>query len=196
MTQLSNKLASCIVALSIGTWAASTPSLLTAEIYKTRDEQGNVTFSDVPTKDLSEIVKLSKTSQFPAPQSAHTSTPQSASRIDDDEGLETEATAYSSISISSPGPEEAIRENSGHITVTVRSEPRLSPGHTYTLTLDGQPAGDSLDGTFALENVDRGTHILSARIVNQNQSVITQSAEITFHMLRFSALSAKRRNAG
>ena len=196
MTQLSNKLTSYIVALSIGTWAASTPSLLTAEIYKTRDEQGHVTFSDVPTNDRSETIKLSKTSQYPTAPPASTSTSQSASQTDDDEGLETEATAYSSISISSPGPEEAIRENSGHVTVTVRSEPRLSPGHTYTLTLDGQPAGDSLAGVFTLENVDRGTHILSARIVDQNQSVLTQSAEITFHMLRFSTLSAKRRNAG
>ncbi len=196
MIQHHRKILSSIAAYLIGAAAILAPSLVTAEIYKTRDAQGNVVFTDVPPKDQSETVKLSESSNYTPPVAQDSASTQSAPPQDEEDDEEAEPTTYSTVSISSPAPEEAVRENSGNVTVTVRSAPRLATGHTYTLLLDGQPVGDSSDGVFTLENVDRGTHTLSARITDKNMTIVAQGPDQTFHMLRFSALSVKRRKAG
>lgn len=182
--------ATCAIVVAI--LAMVLPGHLEAAIYKTVDADGNVVFTDVPPSDDSQAVKLSDTSRYAPTQTddADPDAPAGAGLQEEEIDTETgpEPARYVSLSIATPAYDEAVRENSGNVTVVVQPEPLLAPGHTIQLLLDGVLIDATMDGVFALENVDRGTHTLTARIVDHSDSVLAESADSTFHMLRHSAL--------
>jgi hypothetical protein len=63
--------------------------------------------------------------------------------------------------------------------------------------LDNVPAGLASsageDATFALSNIDRGTHTLTAEVVDGNGSVVFTSNQSTFHLQRYSIITAPNR---
>ena len=75
---------------------------------------------------------------------------------------------------------------------------RQSSGHRHDLAgagsyagalMDGAPMGPpNRSGTFPLANVDRGTHQLQVRIVNDAGEVLLNGQPSVFHLQRFSAL--------
>ena len=90
------------------------------------------------------------------------------------------------IAIISPRHEETIHDNSGNVTVTVRAS--LAGRQRIRLLLDGGPAGTDTDNTaIALEDIDRGEHMLEALLVDEKGSVLAASPAVTFYMWRASS---------
>jgi len=83
--------------------------------------------------------------------------------------------------------EEALRANNGNFTVTVilDSLDRVPPSYQYQLLLDGKPYGQGPQASpsFALTNIDRGTHTIQAQILNRGAVVASSNAE-TFTLQR------------
>lgn len=178
------------LALAVATCSVSLPG--NSAIYKTVDEDGNVVFTDVAPPDSTETVELSNTTSYTPPTSpsnAPLSVAPGSSGPEDSRPIET---SYQSLVINSPTQDEAIRDNAGNITVTVAVTPPLAPGHTIELIMDERRVGIAVTGKFSLRNVDRGTHTLSAHVLDADQAIVKQSASQVFHMLRFSALFLQR----
>ena len=163
-----------------------------AEIYKIVDADGNIVFTDIPPNDSKETVQLTDPNNFTP---ITPTTPDSPNRA-----LHTNAEDptpalkhYESVIITQPIQDEAVRENSGNITVQVSAYPTLDRprGHIFELHLDTVVIARNQNGVFKLENVDRGTHTLKALIMNNADAVIATSADQTFHMLRYSALKQR-----
>lgn len=163
-------------------------------IYRTVDEDGNVVFTDVPPKETSKAVKLDNHNDYtpPAAETAPRNTGGTGWLADEDaDQQDTAHPGYSSITIAHPGDDAAVRENAGNLTVTIESEPALDTnlGHSIEVLLDGESAATADGASVTLTNIDRGTHTLSANIVDSSGSVLGSSGTVTFHMLRYSQLN-------
>jgi Domain of unknown function (DUF4124) len=146
-----------------------------AEVYKRTNPDGSVEFTDVPNKQKEKPIKLSPLSTFRAPP---TPMPQTSSPKTD------APYTYTGLTITSPLDDDAIRANDGSLRVSVSIVPALQPGHSLVLLMDGKVVGKSATGSFALSNVDRGTHSLSAQVQSADGTPQISATPITIHLLR------------
>ena len=160
---------------------------LHARVYKTVDEEGNVIYTDVPPKQDSKRITIDTPNVF------NPALPTVAPPPADEEPVEEEkpAVSYKLLRIVSPKDDEGVRENAGNINVTVNSNPNvdIDNGHSLEILVDGAVHASGTATSFELSSVDRGTHTLTARIVDANGNVLISADTITFHMLRISQLT-------
>ena len=180
-----------VAVLSLLLMTAGWSSAVQAKIYKTVDAEGNVVFTDVPPNDQSKSVEMDRYNTYtpvvPVTTPSTPSADETNSRAAD--GEEPPApTRYDKLTVVSPRNDEAVRANSGDITINATVEPAIdnSAGHKLQVLLDGSVAGTSNSSSVALQNIDRGTHQLSAQIVDANGKVLITSDTTQFHVLRAS----------
>jgi hypothetical protein len=120
-------------------------------------------------------------------------TPTSAQEIyrtEDPVPVETVDTAplrYTVLRIVQPAPEATLRDNGGDVTVTMVPTPRLQRRfeHRLRLILDGVMLPvSSARSTLTLQNLNRGTHVLVAVIVDAGQVEIIRSQPVKFYLHR------------
>jgi len=96
---------------------------------------------------------------------------------------------YRDFEIWKPGNDETIANTGGQVSVNVRVEPAVQPGHTLSLYLDGRLV-EGYPGnatSFELSNVARGTHSVVAVVTNNNGSRVQETPSVTFHVRQESA---------
>jgi hypothetical protein len=98
---------------------------------------------------------------------------------------------YQSISIMRPSQDETLRDNSGEVDVEMNVRPGLlnGEGHQIVLLLDGAVVhtGDVMD--IQLQGVNRGSHTLTAHIVDDQGTTLITSPPVTFHLKQASVLN-------
>ncbi|MGL5799426.1 MAG: hypothetical protein ACRCYN_05070 [Plesiomonas sp.] len=98
------------------------------------------------------------------------------------------------IAILSPIDEQTVRNNSGDIDVTVMVVPKLTESQTVQLLLDGTPSGSPTRSIQQqLKNIDRGSHQVSAQLLDKGQVVATAPA-VTVYLHRASVLNREALN--
>lgn len=150
-----------------------------APIYKTKDERGNVVYTDDPQGRPAELVDLPDLTIVPA-QPLPTPRPETTPVTEEEAPL--------TIELLTPGPEETLRSNPGNVEVVARVSRAPDEGDRFEVLLDGVVRGRNAGGTFALTGIDRGPHQVRVRLVDPDGSVVAQSPEHTFNLLRRSAL--------
>lgn len=154
-----------------------------AQVYTYIDGEGNRVFTDKPRSGDAERVELAPSNSLPTLQTpsapAVAAPPEPSQR-------------YSLLRILVPQPDATIRDSAGNLIVSVNSEPKLFPQHSYRLLLDGVQVGEAGSSpVFPLENIDRGTHQLAVEIIDPQGRIIERTPTQPFHMLRIS-LAQKR----
>lgn len=185
----------CTVALS-GCLALTSQSAA-AQIFRTVDAEGNVTYTDQAPNTQDRRVIAEKIEITP-PNTFQDSTPYE--RWEGNETTAQEGEANYELSIVSPTYDQALRENSGNIVIRSQINPELQEGHVLRLELNGSLTGDPVEGgSIYLTNVSRGTHRARLVVENEKGRRIAESPESVFHLQRFSQLSpaarARRANA-
>jgi hypothetical protein len=102
----------------------------------------------------------------------------------------------SGVSIVSPRNEETIHDNTGRVAVTVaiRNGDSLAAGGAIRVLLNGRPFGpDQRTSSFALEDVERGEHVLQVQLTNAAGAVVATSESVKFYMWQASALFPSRK---
>ncbi|MGO1692684.1 MAG: DUF4124 domain-containing protein [Marinobacter sp.] len=151
---------------------------VTAEVYRNVDAQGNVTFSDEPSKGAKEVkVKPVTTITLPKPQNVRETDKLRAE-------VKREGSVYESVSFTYPENEQAFHSGSGDVRFEMRSTPGLESGHKYEVTLDGQPVGQSTSGSVTVSNVFRGSHEAGIHIVDNNGVQIKTGSSVRFTVHR------------
>ena len=154
-----------------------------AQVYTYIDAEGNRVFTDKPRSGDAERVELAPSNSMPTTQT------QTAPVI---EAPPEPSQRYSLLRILVPQPDATIRDSAGNLIVSVNSEPKLFPQHSYRLLLNGTQVGEAGSSpVFPLENIDRGTHQLAVEIIDQQGRIIERTPTQPFHMLRIS-LAQKR----
>ena len=163
------------------------PILSYAEIYKSRDEHGNVVYTDIaPEKDANAV-------ELPELNIVETGRVQPKSSGDKRKHKTPENDArqinYSELAIIQPGNDETIRDNAGNVIISVHLTPRLfaEQGHQLIIEMDGQMINNGTSNTVRLENIDRGTHNVTAYITDDQGQELATANGITFHLKRATA---------
>ena len=160
-----------------------------AGIYTCKDQDGNTVYLDTPSSEICPDAEEVKVDELPdlievKPLAVPSTTAKpKASKPD-------AKSAYKSLAITTPGNLENIRSNEGRIPIGFRVTPALNArnGHQYVLTLDGKEVYKGSQGSAILENVDRGTHVVSATVVARNGQSLISSAPVEFTLHRFTSL--------
>ena len=162
------------------------PQLGATQIYKTTDEQGNVSYSDTPPTDgPSEQVKLRETNSAPPPEMAEPM-PSSSSTAPDTapDTADTEEAPYS-VSVASPANETTIPMGPGNFSITAALEPALSQGALLQLYVDGSTSGNpQSSNSWTLTNVFRGAHDLKVMVVDRKGDQLAESGSVRVYVLR------------
>jgi len=144
-----------------------------AEIYKSQNEKGEWVYSDKPSPSA-ERMKLPPLSTYTPP--ALQSAPARQEEAED---------VYKSMAFVEPENNATIRDNEGVVDASVRIEPLLKSqqGHKIQFYLDESPYGAPGVGLkLTLKNVERGSHVLSARVLNAEDAVVFSATPVTFHI--------------
>ena len=148
------------------------PLVEAATIYKTVDDNGNIVFTDTQSSDQpGETIDLRPLTAIPSvPTSRPTPAPVTVPR----------KKQYSRFIISQPGNNVTLR-NQETITVKLTVSPRVEFGHSVRLRLNGALVAESRRQlTFELKDVERGSHTLTAEIVDSLQQVIKSTSNKFF----------------
>ena len=156
-------------------WLVLFPLLVHAAVYKRRDAQGNVYFSDQPSEG-------SKQLKLPPPSVVHQPPPTQAPPAQQPFSPFPPPGApepYKTIQFKEPVDQQTF-QNQRKIVVKLNIEPSLKEGDKVQLFLNGHPIGQPIVSTqFVLQQLNRGEHQLQAAIVDRNGQVIKKSRSIT-----------------
>ena len=148
-------------------------------VYKSVDEQGNVTYTDTQPGKQSEEVELKPITPVkfdpPKPVKIQSAPPTQKKKKSEK--------VYSVLAITSPANDATVH-NAGNFSVQVALSPELDSEHRIQLLLDGEliaPPQKTL--SFQLSNIDRGTHTLRVEIISLEKKVV-QSTSSTIHVHR------------
>lgn len=154
-----------------------------ADIYKSTDIHGNVTYTDKPDKS-SKPVDVRSTNSIPAVKAPKLDKNEAESSLAADDTVN-----YRSVSIVEPADDSGIEHGPGNFTVRASSKPKLAEDHALQLYLDGAAYGKAnTSGSFALTNIDRGTHELRVSVVDSAGKALKNSKPIKVHVFRPSVL--------
>ncbi|MCX4190100.1 DUF4124 domain-containing protein [Methylophaga sp. OBS3] len=163
----------------------------TAGVYRSVDENGNVVFTDQPAENAEKIVLPQASVYTPVDVPEEITSNEFDDQSEQLDGEDMPPAPSYALQIVSPQDDQAIRVNDGNLTVNIQIQPALNQqrGDLIQLQMDGLPYGDPRPSlSFGLPNVDRGTHTLSAVVMNINGEVLANSPEIKFHLQRNSIL--------
>jgi Domain of unknown function (DUF4124)/Bacterial Ig domain len=149
-------------------------ALALADVYRKRDADGNIIFSDTPSEGA-ERVKLKETTIVPSLRPTLKLSPDNRPAVDD---------GYESVAIASPANEGTLR-NTSTVTVSVATVPALRSdiGHMVQFYVDGKAHGPaSVETSITLEELPRGAHTLVAAIVTSDGREVARSAQSTFYL--------------
>ena len=152
------------------------PFTVCAQVYKWTDKDGNVHYSDTPQKTTDKPLDLPESMIYKAPPKP---------RINLDKPKKKEPyKAYKTFKIASPQNDGTVRSAPGNMTVSLQVSPGLRSGHEVVVMIDGKQVGKGKSTSVSVANVDRGTHSLSAKIVDGSGKTVASASAITFHMKR------------
>ena len=164
-------------------------SVVQAEIYKSQNEKGEWIYSDRPSPHA-ETMKL-------PPLSTYTPEPQRTAQPNDSAGQKKAADVYKSMVFTEPENDIAIRGNEGVVNVILELDPLLNSqrGHKIQYYLDQAPYGAPIvSSRVAISNLERGTHVLGASVLDAEGKPVFSADTVTFHILRVSLNSPNRVN--
>lgn len=151
-----------------------------AQIYKTVDEDGNIIFTDQPASADAQPMELSPLAAISDPVPV-------APRPDPAADTREQAVRYR-ISIVSPQQDQTLWGTVGNVPVQVSTRPTLQPGYRVAIYLNGTQVDEMVGGIKNIGGVDRGTHQISAAVINESGKKVSNTSRATFHMKQHSIL--------
>lgn len=166
--------ARALLLASLAATVAAT-ALAQGQVYKSRDAQGNVIFSDTSSERASTVtVPPTNTIPVVAAPARPVAPPATGDAA---------AAAYT-LAIVTPVEGQTVFSATGALDVSLSVSPAPQPGHSLRLLLDGAPAGLPQQGSLTLEGLGPGPHTLQAQVVDGNGEVVQSSGTVTVQMQR------------
>lgn len=158
-------------ALVIALIALLIAPLAVAQVYRVVDEQGRVSFTDSPPPgSKAEKLDLQDSNRLPAPSDLPPRRePKASDGIPDYQ-----------VAITYPPPDFHVTPGLRDLNVEINISPSLGSGHRIELIDNGQ----LVPGRTLQNIVVRGTHILQARVVDEEGTVLSESEPVQIHVHR------------
>lgn len=147
------------------------------KVYKSVGPDGEITFSDTPSRGAKEIEVKPAPTYTPAPLP-----PLGTGRAAP--AAPAAAQAYQSLRIVSPPAEQTIVDTAGNMQIAASLQPGLSEGDRLQFLLDGKPVSTGSSLKVELHNINRGAHTLRAQVITADGKILIQSDPITVFLQR------------
>ena len=149
------------------------------EIYRWVDKNGVVHYSDQPDSPNAELINVIEPNAYEAQDAATAASAGGGGAYEPDE--EPEESPYSSLSISSPAPDEVFFGADAIVNVSADLQGTLRPEHTVVFFLNGnRKEADGLGTEYA--GLARGSYFLRASILDAAGQPVITSQQTTFHV--------------
>jgi len=162
---------------------AVTSSALTAQVYKTVDKDGNVTYTDQPPADGSKPIELAPISVIEAPiyeKAPEATTEDGAADGGEEVSLKTLRRNYKDFAIVSPQAEESVWAPDGPISVAWQAGLALQEGMQVTIFLDGKRYSTTTQQMVMVVGLERGEHNVSAELRDSRNRTVATTAPVVF----------------
>jgi hypothetical protein len=93
---------------------------------------------------------------------------------------------YRDFAITSPQPDEYIQGTANSVTVSWGSRTPPQPGMMVVPTIDGRQYDPVQASSITLNEVDRGEHVVTARLVDASGRTIANASPVKFFVRQFS----------
>ena len=157
---------------------------VTAQVYKTVDEDGNVTYTDQPPKEGSKPIDLPPLSIIEAPTYERPAKAADGGAEDEDGkemSLRDLRRNYRDFAIVSPQQEESIWSPENKITTVAWSTPyQLQPGMTVTVSVDGMKQTPTSEQIIPVIGLERGEHTVTAELKDAKNRLVATAETVTF----------------
>lgn len=161
-------------------------SPLAAQVYKTIDKDGNVTYTDMPPGDGSKPIDLPPLSVIETP--VYEKTPRQEAEEAAATGgkkevpLRTLRNNFRDFAIISPLHEESVWRPDGPISIAWSSSNQLLEGMRVQIFLNGQQQANTTAPMIPISGLDRGEHTVTALIKDARNRTIATAEPITFYI--------------
>jgi hypothetical protein len=172
----------CLIGLSFASYAA---------IYVNQTKSGDIEYTDTPTGSSQpiDIPAVNTTPGSAVTQSAAATTttkaptsPTTDMHNNPEAIAATAPSTYSTFEIIAPKAEETI-QNQAVLSVQMSVEPKLNPDDKIQILVDGSTVGTPSSSIYQeIPNIDRGTHTLSAAIINSQKQEVKRTGTITIYV--------------
>lgn len=162
------------------------PGVASAKLYKCKNSEGEVIYTDKPCENEGEELKLPPLPSYtPRPISAPTRGTQPVSQSAD----------YKSLEVVQPVNDKLIISTSGTVTIAFKiTGPLLSlKGHRFALAVDGTKLkARGTTNQIRLTDLNPGTHTVKIFVVDEDDKELISSDVISFHIKRQSNNTSPR----
>jgi hypothetical protein len=149
-----------------------------AEVYKTVDKNGRITYTDVPPADTqAKPIELKTINNIPAPAVINTD------NLNNTNNKPQEAAGYR-VQIIAPENGKTLMADERSITVSVSTNQNLQDGDLFAYKLDGATLTTSSEMEYIIVEPPRGEHTLTVDIVDNQGNNLAQSNAITVVVMR------------
>jgi hypothetical protein len=143
------------------------------EVFKWTSQDGQTTYSDIYRNGAEKLsIAVGKTPQARSEQSS-----------DESAQVTNSSSSYQAFEIAQPQNDETIRNDGGVVEVGLSLSPNLTPGHVIHVYVDGNKLQTDLTTTqFSLNELNRGTHTLQAKVVDADGKPQIVTPSVSFHL--------------
>ncbi|MCU7850706.1 MAG: DUF4124 domain-containing protein [Candidatus Thiodiazotropha sp. (ex Monitilora ramsayi)] len=153
--------------------------LLAKDVYKWTTETGEVVYSDT-YRPGAERIRVSGSKSAPS-TIAEDAADQTTAAVDGE--------TYQSFEVVQPENDETIRSNEGTVTVGLTLSPALAANHAIHVFVDGTRLEGEMKSTqFSLNGLNRGTHSLNAKVVDNEGNELVATPSVNFHLRKASVI--------
>ena len=160
------------------------PGVASAKLYKCKNSEGEVIYTDKPCPGEGEELKLPPLPSYtPRPVSAPTRGAQSVPQSAD----------YKTLEVVQPVNDKLIISTSGTVTIAFKiTGPLLSlKGHRFALAVDGTKLkARGTTNQIRLDDLNPGTHTVKIFVVDEEDKELISSDTISFHIKRQSNVTS------
>lgn len=181
---------------------AMTASSLMAQVYKIVDENGNVTFTDIPPGDGSKPMDLPAISVVETPayettarQAAEAAAAAGGDEEPPEETLRSLRQSYRDFEIISPRSEESIWSPDGPVSVVWSAGSDLREGMQVMVFIDGNLRATTGQPMIPIVGLERGEHVVTAEIRDRRNRTIVAAQPITFFVRQPNLYNRPRRGS-
>lgn len=153
------------------------PAFASQTVWKWVDNEGVVHFSDRAVPGATKIEVSSSNTNAGTSRPAGLGSPPATMPVDT-------GPSYRNFEIWKPVNDQNFVNTGGQVSVNLRVDPALQPGHQLVLLLDGSPvAGFPRNAAqYDLKEVPRGTHTVNGEIRDGRGTPLQQTPTVTFHV--------------
>ncbi|MDQ2076031.1 DUF4124 domain-containing protein [Marinimicrobium sp. ABcell2] len=153
-------------------------------IYKSRDAQGRVVYSDQPRPGADTQTQLPPLNTMEPGQTQ--AQPQSAPRQTEEEPIRYQ------VRIDAPVQDSSVPPGQRDLTISVSVEPQLQQGHYLAFYQNNDLLEETRRSQLIIEEIFRGSHTLEVDVIDEDGRILGSSEPVVVHVHRPSLHSPAR----